>query len=141
MPKAVVADICGLFNEDPMVMDKYPNEESPQFLVGTTRLLGTGYNLTGARILVIFDPEWLQREHDQAIHRVYRIGQLRECFTYCFQTEGSDLEESIWNRQKKRSLWIEMCKKAGLKVASLDTKTTESNPDDIEDEDPQGNPV
>ena len=57
LPKAAVADVCGLFNNDLIIKDRYPKEELPQYLVGTTKLLNTGYNLTGAHILVIFDPE------------------------------------------------------------------------------------
>ena len=57
LPKAAVADVYGLFNNNLIVKDRYPKKELPQYLVGTTKLLGIGYNLTRAHILVIFDPE------------------------------------------------------------------------------------
>ena len=98
LPKAAVADVCGLFNNNLIIKDRYPKEELPQYLIGITKLLGIGYNLTKAYILVIFDPEWMQREQDQVIYRIYRIGQQREYFIYYFQTECSVLKKSIWDR-------------------------------------------
>ena len=62
LPKAAVADVCGLFNNDLIMKDRYLKKELPQYLIGITKLLNTGYNLTRAHILVIFDPEWMQRE-------------------------------------------------------------------------------
>lgn len=132
MKKPEITTICALFNGDPEVRQLYPDEPPPQFLIGTTTLLGTGYNLTGGHIIVQFDPEWTQREQQQAIHRVWRIGQIREVLSYNFHTEGSLVEETIWNRQIRRQVWVELSQNS-----EIDYMTQSNNPDDAKEEDPQ----
>lgn len=43
---------------------------------------GCGLNLIGANRLVMFDPDWNPANDDQAMARVWRDGQKKECFIY-----------------------------------------------------------
>ena len=39
-------------------------------------------NLIGANRLVMFDPDWNPANDDQAMARIWRDGQKKECFIY-----------------------------------------------------------
>ncbi|KAI9653443.1 MAG: DNA-dependent ATPase protein rad54 [Alyxoria varia] len=65
---------------------------------------GCGINLIGANRLVLFDPDWNPAADQQALARVWRDGQKKDCFVYRFVATGS-IEEKIFQRQShKQSL-------------------------------------
>ena len=43
---------------------------------------GCGLNLIGANRLIMFDPDWNPANDDQAMARVWRDGQKKQCFIY-----------------------------------------------------------
>jgi SNF2 family DNA or RNA helicase len=51
-------------------------------LVGTIGALGTGVTLTAACHVVINDPPWVSGDLLQAEHRIWRIGQTKECISH-----------------------------------------------------------
>jgi len=55
---------------------------------------GEGLNLTGACRSVLFDPGWTQAESDQAVARISRPGQTRECEIIHFIMAGT-VEERV----------------------------------------------
>lgn len=59
---------------------------------------GCGLNLIGANRLVMFDPDWNPANDDQAMARVWRDGQKKNCFIYRLLMTGS-IEEKIFQRQ------------------------------------------
>ena len=56
-----------------------------------------GLNLTGANVVVIFDPHWNPAYDLQAQDRAFRIGQTRDVNVYRLFSSGS-LEEKMYMR-------------------------------------------
>ena len=59
---------------------------------------GLGLNLTGANVVVIFDPNWNPTHDLQAQDRAYRIGQHRDVRVLRLISRGS-IEENMYLRQ------------------------------------------
>lgn len=57
-----------------------------------------GLNLTGANVVVIFDPNWNPMYDLQAQDRAYRIGQHRDVRVYRLISTGC-IEENMYLRQ------------------------------------------
>lgn len=65
---------------------------------------GTGLNLTGADMVIHYDPWWNPTTEDQATDRAYRIGQDKPVQVIRLITSGT-IEEKIFKlQQKKKSL-------------------------------------
>lgn len=62
---------------------------------------GTGLNLTGADVVLHFDPWWNPAVEDQATDRAHRIGQKKTVEVIKLIAEGT-IEEKIFNLQKKK---------------------------------------
>lgn len=62
-------------------------------------------NLTGADMVIHYDPWWNLSAENQATDRTYRIGQKKNVQVYKLITKNS-IEERIYElQQKKQSLW------------------------------------
>src|SRR5699024_9394379 len=75
---------------------------------------GTGLNLTGADMVIHYDPWWNLSAENQATDRAYRIGQKNNVQVYKLITKNS-IEEKIYELQKRKS---------ELAQNMLSTKTT-----------------
>ena len=75
---------------------------------------GTGLNLTGADMVIHYDPWWNSSAENQATDRAYRIGQKNNVQVYKLITKNS-IEEKIYELQQKKSQLIDNM---------LDTKTS-----------------
>ncbi|KAI1869731.1 uncharacterized protein JN550_005712 [Neoarthrinium moseri] len=92
-------------NKRQKLVDKFndPNGEEFVFLL-SSKAGGCGLNLIGANRLVLFDPDWNPAADQQALARVWRDGQKKDCFVYRFIGTGT-IEEKIFQRQShKQSL-------------------------------------
>jgi DNA repair and recombination RAD54-like protein len=87
------------------LVDKFNNPEGPEFVfLLSSKAGGCGLNLIGANRLVLFDPDWNPAADQQALARVWRDGQKKDCFVYRFIATGT-IEEKIFQRQShKQSL-------------------------------------
>jgi superfamily II DNA or RNA helicase len=81
-------DIVDEFNTDPDVF---------LFLI-STKAGGVGLNITGANVVIVFDPNWNPAHDLQAQDRAYRIGQKRDVRVFRLITAGS-IEENVYLRQ------------------------------------------
>ena len=87
---------CRRFNTD---------ESIPLFLI-SLHAGGTGLNLTGADMVVHFDPWWNPAVEDQATDRAHRIGQKRTVYVVKMIAEGT-VEERVLALQQKKQLVID----------------------------------
>lgn len=79
--------ICVEFNKNPTIFCG----------LLTTKVGGFGLNLTGADRAIILDPDWNPANDNQAVDRVFRIGQKRDVIVYRLLTIGT-IEEKIYRR-------------------------------------------
>ena len=86
---------CQRFNTDRSI---------PLFLI-SLHAGGTGLNLTGADMVVHFDPWWNPAVEDQATDRAHRIGQKKTVYVVKMIAEHS-VEEKVLALQKKKQLVI-----------------------------------
>ncbi|XP_049938338.1 DNA repair and recombination protein RAD54-like [Schistocerca serialis cubense] len=81
------------------VVEKFNDPLSPDFIfMLSSKAGGCGLNLIGANRLVMFDPDWNPANDDQAMARVWRDGQRKQCFIYRLLCTGT-IEEKIFQRQ------------------------------------------
>ncbi|CAP97480.1 Pc22g01920 [Penicillium rubens Wisconsin 54-1255] len=87
------------------LVDTFNNPDGQEFVfLLSSKAGGCGLNLIGANRLVLFDPDWNPAADQQALARVWRDGQKKDCFVYRFIATGS-IEEKIFQRQShKQSL-------------------------------------
>ena len=85
---------CRTFNTD---------ESIPLFLI-SLHAGGTGLNLTGADMVVHFDPWWNPAVEDQATDRAHRIGQKRTVYVVKMIAENSVEERVLALQQKKQAV-------------------------------------
>ncbi|EPQ32395.1 uncharacterized protein PFL1_00591 [Pseudozyma flocculosa PF-1] len=92
-------------NKRQKLVDKFNDPEGKEFIfLLSSKAGGCGLNLIGANRLVLFDPDWNPASDQQALARVWRDGQKKDCFVYRFIATGS-IEEKILQRQShKQSL-------------------------------------
>ncbi|KAI6225709.1 DNA repair and recombination protein RAD54-like [Aphelenchoides besseyi] len=81
------------------IVDKFNNPEGEEYLfLLSSKAGGCGLNLIGANRLIMFDPDWNPANDDQAMARVWRDGQKKNCFVYRLLATGT-IEEKIFQRQ------------------------------------------
>ena len=81
------------------------NRTIPVFLI-SLKAGGTGLNLTGADIVIHYDPWWNPAVEDQATDRAYRIGQKRTVYSMKLITKGT-VEEKVLELQKRKKAIID----------------------------------
>ena len=94
IPKSVLNDIVEKFQSEA--------SDSHQFIVGTTKIMGTGLTLTAASWMGILEPEWFAQDLTQARKRVDRIGQTKETTSILFTNSKCSAESQIIKRQRRR---------------------------------------
>ncbi|WP_366924282.1 SNF2 helicase associated domain-containing protein [Metallumcola ferriviriculae] len=102
-----------------MVKD-FNNGQGETFLI-SLKAGGTGLNLTGADMVIHYDPWWNPAVEDQAADRAYRIGQKNSVQVIKLITKGT-IEEKIFELQLKKKAMIESVIKPG---ETMLTKMTE----------------
>ncbi|MDE6398895.1 MAG: DEAD/DEAH box helicase, partial [Clostridiales bacterium] len=78
------------------------NADDTQVFLISLKAGGTGLNLTGADVVIHYDPWWNESVMRQATDRAYRIGQDKPVQVYKLITKDS-IEERIVELQQKKS--------------------------------------
>lgn len=80
---------------------------------------GTGLNLTGADMVIHYDPWWNPAVMDQASDRAYRIGQTKAVQVIKLAARGSIEEQIIRLQEKKRHLADGVIRANSAMISSL----------------------
>ncbi len=86
---------CNRFNRDPKI---------PVFLI-SLMAGGTGLNLTGADMVIHYDPWWNPAVEDQATDRAHRIGQKKNVYVMKMIAAGT-IEEKVLALQRRKQAVI-----------------------------------
>ena len=96
------------------IVDEFNKNEDIKVFLISLKAGGTGLNLTGADMVIHYDPWWNLSAENQATDRAYRIGQKNNVQVYKLITKNS-IEEKIFDLQEKKAKLIDNV---------LDTKTS-----------------
>ncbi|MBE7039459.1 MAG: calcium-binding protein [Ruminococcaceae bacterium] len=83
------------------LVDRFNEDNTPVFLI-SLKAGGTGLNLTGADMVIHYDPWWNKSVQNQATDRAYRMGQKKSVQVYKLIVKDS-IEEKILKLQEKKS--------------------------------------
>jgi superfamily II DNA or RNA helicase len=90
-------------NRQSLVHDFNEREDLPVFLI-SLKAGGTGLNLTGADVVIHFDPWWNPAVEDQATDRAHRIGQEKTVYAMKLITRGTVEGKVARMQDEKREL-------------------------------------
>ena len=82
------------------LVNEFNENDVPLFLI-SLKAGGTGLNLTGADVVIHYDPWWNTAAQDQATDRAHRIGQTKIVTVYKLIVKGT-IEEKIQEMQEKK---------------------------------------
>ncbi len=100
------------------MVEKFNKDDTKVFLI-SLKAGGTGLNLTGADIVIHYDPWWNISAQNQATDRAHRIGQKNVVSVFKLITRNS-IEEKILNLQEmKRDLADKVISEEGVSSVSL----------------------
>ena len=88
------------------LVDKFNSSQEYKVFLISLKAGGTGLNLTGADMVIHFDPWWNSSAENQATDRAYRIGQKNNVQVYKLITSNS-IEEKIYELQQKKTELID----------------------------------
>jgi SNF2 family DNA or RNA helicase len=71
------------------VLAKFRNTSDARILLINLRAGGCGLNLTEANHVILMEPYWNESEQQQALNRVYRLGQTKDVHIYRLQIKNS----------------------------------------------------
>ena len=83
------------------MVDEFNKDDNIKVFLISLKAGGTGLNLTGADMVIHFDPWWNLSAQNQATDRAYRIGQRNNVQVFKLITENS-IEEKIQKLQEKK---------------------------------------
>ena len=84
------------------LVDEFNENENIKVFLISLKAGGTGLNLTGADMVIHYDPWWNVSSENQATDRAYRIGQKNNVQVYKMITKNS-IEEKIYELQMKKA--------------------------------------
>ncbi len=88
------------------VVRRFNKDHSIPVFLMSLKAGGTGLNLTGADMVIHFDPWWNPAVEDQATDRAHRIGQKRTVYSVKLITKGT-VEEKVVEMQERKKMVID----------------------------------
>lgn len=99
--KSVMYDGKLSLSEKDKALDKLRNDDETKVLLCSLKSGAVGLNLTVASQVILFDPWWNPQIQEQAIDRVYRIGQTKPVDVYVLAIKDT-VEIGILELQEKK---------------------------------------
>ncbi len=84
--------------------ERFNNGEGQVFLI-SLKAGGTGLNLTGADMVIHYDPWWNPTSQEQATSRAHRLGQTRPVTVLSLVTHGTIEEQVVRLGERKKNLF------------------------------------
>ena len=101
------------------LVENFNQGQVPVFLI-SLKAGGTGLNLTGADMVIHYDPWWNPAVEDQATDRAYRIGQSKNIQVIKLIAQGT-IEEKIYDLQvRKKAIIAKLIKPGESFINGLD---------------------
>jgi superfamily II DNA or RNA helicase len=85
------------------LVNQFNQDDTPVFLI-SLKAGGTGLNLTGADIVIHYDPWWNVAVQNQATDRAHRIGQTKTVSVYKLIVKNSIEEKIVKMQEEKKNL-------------------------------------
>ena len=85
------------------MVDAFNQDSTPVFLI-SLKAGGTGLNLTGADVVIHYDPWWNQAAQNQATDRAHRIGQTKAVSVYKLIAKDTIEEKIVKMQETKKNL-------------------------------------
>ena len=84
-------------------VNTFNGDTTPVFLI-SLKAGGTGLNLTGADVVIHYDPWWNQAAQNQATDRAHRIGQTKTVTVYKLIAKNTIEEKIVKMQESKKDL-------------------------------------
>lgn len=87
-----------------MAVERFQTDSNLRVFLISLKAGGTGLNLTAAEYVYLLDPWWNPAVENQAIDRIYRIGQDKKVFAYRLVCKNTVEEKILELQAKKRKI-------------------------------------
>lgn len=98
--------MTGSTHDRKTLVERFQNDPRCKVFLMTLKTGGVGLNLVAADVVFIFEPWWNKAAEEQAINRLYRIGQKSNVLSYSMITRGT-IEEKIRLLQQQKTELLE----------------------------------
>ena len=105
------------------MVNSFNGDDTSVFLI-SLKAGGTGLNLTGADVVIHYDPWWNSSAENQASDRAYRIGQKKNVQIYKLITRNT-IEEKIRELQQAKSGLADIVLSGGENSGNIMSMTSE----------------
>jgi SWI/SNF-related matrix-associated actin-dependent regulator of chromatin subfamily A3 len=102
-------------------MTTFSNDPDCTVLLASLNVCSVGLNLVAANQVILTDSWWAPAIEDQAVDRVYRLGQKRETTVWRLVMEGSIEDRVLEIQDTKRQLMMAAMRETGKKKKGEDT--------------------
>lgn len=85
------------------MVKQFNEDDTPVFLI-SLKAGGVGLNLTGADVVIHYDPWWNVAVQNQATDRAHRIGQTKKVTVYKMIAKGTIEEKIVKLQESKKDL-------------------------------------
>ena len=100
------------------LVEKFNNNDVPIFLI-SLKAGGTGLNLTGADVVIHYDPWWNVAAQNQATDRAHRIGQKSVVTVYKLIIKNTIEEKILQMQEAKKKLADDILSSDGIASSAI----------------------